>query len=124
MGRTALAACALLLASASAAHALLEPIVVDQEQIFEISWSIGEFEGRPQLSGRIDNASFYSASKVQLLIDQVDPSGRIVGQQLAWLGVVLMPGERTYFDVAVPDRNSQYGVRVYAWVRGFGSRPK
>jgi hypothetical protein len=35
-----------------------------------------------------------------------------------------MPGERTYFDVAVPDRNAQYGVRVYAWVRGFGSRPK
>jgi hypothetical protein len=124
MVRATVAACILLLAPASPAHALLEPLVVDQEQIFEITWKVGEFEGRPQLSGRIDNASFFGASKIQLLVDQLDASGRIVGQQLAWLGVVLLPGERSYFDVPVPDAKAPYNVRVYAWVRSFGTRPK
>jgi hypothetical protein len=124
MVRAIVAASVLLLAQASAAHALLEPIVVDQAQIFEVTWRVGEFEGRPQLSGRIDNASVYGASKIQLLVDQLDASGRIVGQQLAWLGVVLLPGERSYFDVPVPDAKAPYNVRVYAWVRSFGTRPK
>ena len=124
MIRAMLAAGLLLLINASAASALLEPIVVDQERIFEITWTLGEFEGRPQLSGRIDNASFYGASKIRLLVDQLDASGRTVGQSLAWLGVVLMPGERTYFDVPVPDARSAYNVRVYSWARSFGTRPK
>jgi hypothetical protein len=124
MVRAIVAACVALLVHAPAAHALLEPLVVDQEQIFEITWKIGYFEGQPQLNGRIDNASFFGATKIQLLVDQFDPSGRIIGQQLAWLGVVLLPGERSYFDVPVPDAKAQYNVRVYAWVRSFGTRPK
>jgi hypothetical protein len=77
MIRAFLAACALLPAPASAAPALLEPPVVDQEQIFEIPWR---------------------------------------------LGVVLLPGERSYFDVPVPHRNAPDKVRIDAWIRVFGTR--
>lgn len=120
MGRVPVAACLLVLIHATAAGALLEPIVVDQEQIFEISWQIGEFEGRPQLSGRIDNKSFYWTGHIQLLVDRLDEAGRVVHQQLAWLGTVLLPGERSYFDIPVADRTARYRVRVYAFTRGLG----
>jgi hypothetical protein len=124
MSRGIIAACLLLLADASVVHALLEPIVVDQEQIFDISWQIGQFEGRPQLSGRIDNKSFYWTARIQLLVDRLDRTGRVVHQQLAWLGVVLLPGERSYFDVPVSDQTARYTVRVYAFTRGFGTEQK
>jgi hypothetical protein len=97
----------------------LEPIVTDQEQIFTITWQVGESDGRPLLSGRITNISFYAASKIQLLVNQLDATGRIVHQQLSWLGVVLLQGEGTYFDVPVNDRTARYDVRVYAFLRGF-----
>jgi hypothetical protein len=117
--------CLLLLgAGTGGAQPRLQPIVVDQEQIFAITWQVGEDDGRPLLSGRITNTSFYATSKIQLLVDQLDAAGRIVHQQLAWLGIVLLQGEGTYFDVPVADRTARYDVRVYAFLRGFDSPNK
>jgi hypothetical protein len=119
-----IAGCLLLLAEAAAAQPRLQPIVVDQEQIFDITWRIDELEGRPILDGYIANKSFYWAARIQLLVDQLDATGRVVHQQLAWLGVVLFPGERSYFDVSVPDAKARYTVQVYAFTRGFGTELK
>src|SRR5262245_535863 len=97
----------------------LTPLEVDWERIFRLEWQITERDGRPLISGRIFNISFYGVSRVQLLVDQLDASGRVLARQVAWLGFTLQPGESSYFDVSVPSGDGKYDVLVYAFDRKF-----
>jgi len=99
----------------------LEPLEVDGEQVFRLTWEVGERAGRPVILGKIDNVSVYGTSRIQLLVDRLDASGRTVAQQVAWLGSNIRPGSHAFFDVPVPDRTATYRVRVYAFSRKFGT---
>jgi hypothetical protein len=101
----------------------LTPLEIDWEQIFRLEWQVAERDGRPLIFGRIFNVSFYGVSRIQLLVDQLDAAGRVVAQQIAWLGDTLQPGENSYFDVSVPSGDVKYDVRVYAFDRKFGEVP-
>ena len=106
--------------SAASAQSLV-PLEVDWEQIFRLDWKMSERDGRPLIFGKIYNVSFYGTNRIQLLVDQVDASGRPVAQKIAWLGFGLKPGDSAFFDVAVDTRGATYRVSVYAFDRKFGS---
>jgi len=53
---------------------------------------------------------------VQLLVDSLDASGKIVAQRVEWLGGSNLPGfSTTYFEVPIRDKAASYVVRVYAF---------
>lgn len=99
----------------------LEPVEVDSDQVFRLTWQVSERGGRPVILGRIDNVSVYGTSRIQLLVDRLDAGGRPVAQQVEWLGVNIRPGDHAFFDVPVPERGAAYRVRVYAFSRKFGT---
>ena len=111
---------AALLGGCAAAQSL-EPLDVDGDQIFRLTWQVSERGGRPVILGRIDNVSFYGTSRIQLLVDRLDASGRTVEQRVEWVGFNIRPGDHAFFDVAVPDRGATYRIRVYAFNRKFGT---
>ena len=99
----------------------LEPLEVDWQQVFSLTWEVSARRGRPVVIGKIRNVSFWGTSQIQLLVEQLDGGGRTVTQQLAWLGVNLNVGEHGFFDVPVADGGAAYRVRVFAFTRKFGS---
>ena len=104
-----------------AAAQSLEPLEVDWEQIFHLDWTVSERNGRPRISGKIRNVSFYGTSRIQLLVDQLDANGHTLSQRVAWVGVGIKPGDSAFFDVPVADRGAAYRVRVFAFDRKFGT---
>ncbi len=109
-----------LLPAARAAQAV-EPVDVDWESVFRITWEIGERYRKPHLIGKIQNVSVYGASQIQLLVERLDASGQPVSQQVVWLGFRINPGDHAFFDVPVTERAATYRVRVYAFARKFGT---
>jgi hypothetical protein len=123
MRRGALAACFLLLASASASHAPgaaeagpppLAPLVVNWREYFEIDWQVSARAGRPLLSGHVRSVRKYGARWMQLLVDRVDARGALIDQRLVWLTTEIARGARVYFEVGVEPAAS-YRVAVFAF---------
>jgi hypothetical protein len=96
----------------------LTPLVVGWEQFFDLTWTVGTYRGRPVVSGRIYNKWNYAAANVRLLVDELDAGGRIVDQQLGWLGFTLTPGTTAPFEIPVknPTPNHRVSVFAYDWV--------
>lgn len=100
----------------------LEPVDVDWDRVFRVTWEMGERYRKPHLIGRIDNISgLYGANQIQLLVERLDPNGQPASQQVVWLGFRLNPGEHGFFDVPVPERGVPYRIRVYAFSRKMGT---
>jgi hypothetical protein len=114
-------ALAATLGGARAAAQSLEPVDVDWDRVFRLTWEMSERYRKPHVIGRIENVSNYGASQIQLLVERLDASGRPVGQQVVWLAFKVNPGEHAFFDVPVPERGATYRVRVYAFSRKFGT---
>ena len=120
--------CALvvLVVALSAAHlapaASLTPLVSGWEQFFKLEWQAPAGNGRP-ITGYILNDWGFSASRIQLLVEGLDQGGQVVGQRVEWLGALLTPGMRAYFEVPAPGPAATYRVRVFAfdWLQGSGS---
>lgn len=100
--------------SASGAE-LLEPLVLGGERFFAVEWEAAERRGRPVVYGTIGNEWGFPARRVQLLVESLDGSGRVLGQRVTWLGGELMPGTRAWFEARVPVAAPAYRVRVFAW---------
>jgi len=86
------------------------------ERYFTVSWEVFERRGQPLLSGYVVNR--YGAplsARIQLLVESLDASGRIVAQRVEWLGGGLGPFSRRYFEVPVPQPASSYRVSVFAF---------
>ena len=97
----------------------LEPMVVGWEQIFKLEWQVSERRGRPVLSGYVANHSPYQVTHIQLLVDALDASGAIVGQEVSWAGGGGMgPFSRAYFEVPAPrEAAATYRMSVFAFDR-------
>lgn len=97
----------------------LRPLVTGWEQHFTITWQASERGGRPVVSGYVLSSSGFAATRVLLLIEGLDGSGRVVDQRVEWLGTELMPGARVYFEVALPRASASYRVSMfsYDWVQ-------
>jgi hypothetical protein len=113
-----LAFACMLVAGASAVAqgaALLTPLVMDGERYFRVEWQAADTNGRPTVWGRIRNEWGFTASKVRILIDNLDASGAVTAQTIAYVPFSVTPGTGTYFEARVPARAASYRVSVFQW---------
>src|SRR5262249_2278821 len=85
------------------------------ERYFAVSWQTFERQGRPYLSGYVTNQYGAGAGRVQLLIDALAGSNRVVAQRVEWLAGDVAPFSRRYFEVPAPQPASSYRVSVFAF---------
>ena len=97
----------LLGAQTTGGAADIEPLVVGWERFLSLDWEVAE--------GR--SGSPYTLTRLQLLVDVLDNSGRVVAQQVAWGPDVLGAFDRRYFEVRLKDRGPAYRMRVLAFDR-------
>lgn len=69
------------------------------------------------ISGYVYNSSNRWAARVQLLVEGVDRSGKVVNKTTTWVAGGIPANNRAFFEVAVPEAAS-YRLRVlsYEWV--------
>lgn len=104
-----------LAAAGGAGGQSLTPQSPGWERYLTVTWEPFERRGIPYLGGYVVNTYGAMASRVQLLVDNLDSSGRIVGQQVEWLGGAVPAFSRTYFEVPVRQPAVSYRVRVFAF---------
>lgn len=110
-----LGACA---ATDPAADRVLTPLQPGWERLFRLDWSVANKNGRPVIGGYLYNDSPYAVTRVQLLIDALDPQGSIVGQRIGWVAASSMaPFSRAYFELPAPGPAARYQVRVFSYER-------
>ena len=106
----------LLTATSAAPAQPLSPNFPGWERYFSVSWEPFERRGQPYLGGYIVSSYGVTATRVQLLVDSLDSSGRIVAQRVEWLGGSNLPGfATTYFEVPIRQQASRYRVSVFAF---------
>jgi hypothetical protein len=94
----------------------LTPHFPGWERYFAVSWEPFDRRGQPYLGGYIVSSYGVTASRVQLLVDSLDSSGRIVAQRVEWLVGSNLPGfSSTYFEVPIRVQASSYRVGVFAF---------
>jgi hypothetical protein len=96
----------------------LEPLVVGTQQFFAIEWQSTPRGNQRLVQGYIKNNWGFAAANVRLLVDALEPDGRLITQRIIWLGGQLTPGTRAYFETAMPPAPT-YRVRMFAydWVQ-------
>jgi hypothetical protein len=102
-------------ASSPSLAAPYTPLVLGWEQFFKITWEPFQRNGRPYIGGYVLNDWGFPSRRVQLLVDGLDSSGRVVSQRIVWLGQELTPGSRAYFEIRAPQPASGYRVSVFAF---------
>jgi hypothetical protein len=102
-------------AQAGPPPARYSPLVHGWESFFKVTWEPMERRGRPRVGGYVSNEYGFTAMRVQLLVDGLDQSGRVVSQSVSWLGSPIPPGARVYFDVPAPRPAASYRVSVFAF---------
>lgn len=105
-------------AAAQGGAARYTPLVVGWERFFVITSETVQVKGRTRVVGTVVNEFGFAAARVQLLVDGLDASGQVTGQSVVWLGQMLGPSGRGYFDVPAPAGVS-FRVSVFAfdWVQ-------
>jgi hypothetical protein len=97
----------------------LRPLVTGWERFFTIDWQPGERNGKPIVSGWVVNTRGAAATRVQLLVEGLGAEGKVISQEVAWLGQDIPPFNRTYFELPAPrSPNSRVSVFAYDWRRG------
>ena len=86
------------------------------ERYFTVSSEPFERRGQPYLRGNITNRYGVLATRVQILVDSLDSSGKIVAQRVEWLVGSNLPGfSQTYFEVPIREQASAYRVSVFSF---------
>jgi hypothetical protein len=100
----------------------LTPLIVGWERFFKLEWHAPAGNGHP-ITGYILNDWGFPATRIQLLVEGLAQDGQVLNQRVEWLGTLLTPGMRAYFEVPAPGPAPTYRVRVFAfdWLQGSGS---
>jgi hypothetical protein len=80
----------------------LDPHQPGWERYFAVTWEAFERGGPSQLRAYVTSQYGAPAWHVQLLVEGLDSSGRMVGQRVEWLGGDVGPFSRRYFEVPGP----------------------
>lgn len=112
----------LLAGPGAAVAAPLEPLVSGWEAYFKLDWQAEHRAGRPVLTGHVLNDWGVPAASLQLLVEGLDGSGAVISQRVEWLGTMLTPGTRAYFELPVSGTAPAWRVSVFAfdWVEADG----
>ena len=120
LGMSVVVASMVLLAFGVGAAQPVAPLVTDWDQFFTV-------ESQPVTAGRsaatVWNRSGWGASRIQLLVEGLDPAGQPVSQRVMWLGTDLPAGTSTHFETPMPAAAS-YRVRVFAFDLDLTSGPR
>lgn len=100
-----------------AAEKLIEPLLPGWERFFRLDWEVVERGGRSVVRGYVMNDSPYTVTRMQLLLDALDGSGRVTAQQISWVPGTLTAFSRVYFEIPAQQRAQGYRVRVLAYDR-------
>jgi len=76
------------------------------------TWASIERNGRPYVNGYVTNQSGIAARRVQIVVEGLDPSGRVTSHTMNWVGDEISPGSRAYFEVRAPQPGATYRVSV------------
>jgi hypothetical protein len=100
---------------AQAFSAWVEPYVKVESQT-------GLRKGRPIVWGYIYNERGWYASRVRILIEQLDDTGKVIDSRTAWVPGDLPRLGRAYFEQPVPVADATYRVSVISldWYGGGG----
>jgi hypothetical protein len=115
-------AAALALAAPDARPARAQMPLPTPESYLRVLWTGETRDGRQLVSGYVYNDRDVWATGVQLLVESLDASGRVVGTTtVAVLGSV-PPRNRAYFEGRAPAGGSSYRVTVRGvdW-KGYGA---
>jgi hypothetical protein len=99
-----------------AAAAEIQPHMAGWERIFSIGWQPVNVGGRPVVEGYVNNVSPYELTRIQILVEGLDASGKVTAQKIAYLPGDLLGGGRLYFQVP-SDPAPSYRVRIYTYDR-------
>lgn len=100
-----------------AAEKLIEPLVVGWERYFTFEWEVVERRGQPVVRGYVTNDSPYTVSRIQLFLDALDGTGRVVAQEVKWVPGTLTAFSRAYFEIPAQQRANTYRVRMLGYDR-------
>jgi hypothetical protein len=103
-----------------------QPSVVGWQPYFRVQWDATQKDGHTIVEGYISNTWGFAAQQIQLLVTGYDARGTSLGQVVAWGPNEIDPGNRQYFNVAVPPGAASYDVAIFAWnwvQTGSGSLP-
>lgn len=103
-------------AAGPGAAAGLTPLMAGWEQVFSVDWQPGQYRGKPAVEGYVNNISPYHTKNIRIMVESLDPGGRVTNQQVAWLPGDLLGGGRLFFQVPAPPSPS-YRVRVFSYDR-------
>jgi hypothetical protein len=92
-----------------------QPLIVGWQQFFRVQWDATKKNGQTIVEGYISNTWGFAAQQIQLLVTGYDASGKSLGQVIAWGPSEIDPGDRQYFNVAVPPGATTYDVAIFAW---------
>ncbi|MFQ5897009.1 MAG: hypothetical protein ACE5JN_02000 [Candidatus Methylomirabilia bacterium] len=99
---------------------------VRSEEYLRIEWEVGQASGeRSTISGYIYNDHDLWAAAIQLLVEELDASGRVVRKSVGYVDSWVRPSDRAYFEVAVSSTAASYRVGVHStdWFEPGASTP-
>jgi hypothetical protein len=82
--------------------------------------------GRTRLTGYVYNDHGLAPAKVRLLVDSLDPAGRVIATTVGYVDTLVPLKGRTYFEVPIDRPGASYRVTVpyFDWIEGGGARDR
>ena len=77
-----------------------------------IEWEVDQRGNRPRVSGYVYNTYIMPARYIILRVEGLDASGQITERTLAYVDRIVMPSNRSYWEVSVPRPAASYRVNV------------
>jgi len=111
----AVVGCGILAAPTTWTPGNRQPMIVGWQQYFRVQWDATKKNGQAIVEGYISNTWGFAAQQMQLLVTGYDAAGTPLGQIIAWGPNEIDPGDRQYFNVAVPPGAATYDVAIFAW---------
>lgn len=85
------------------------------ERQFQLDWQVLKEQRGAVVRGQLLNPYGLPARDIHLLIEGLDASGSVVTRTTRALREIVRSGERTTFDIPVPDGAERYRVSVVAY---------
>ena len=114
--RAAVFAAALMLTSASPSIGAAQSYgVYGTERYFTVESEVGERRGRPVVRGYVTSQYGFGVRDVRLRVEALDSVDAVVATQIGYVGGLVLPGGRVYFEVLVAERAPKYRVTVLSF---------
>jgi hypothetical protein len=84
------------------------------ERYFRVESEVIEGRRGPVMSGYVHNTHGHTADRVRFVVETLDGAGQVTSTTHGQVLGTIPPGDRGYFEVAVP-RGTSYRVRVLSF---------